>query len=77
VCSLPDSSAYATWARASLRGRLWNSSILLTRAAELAMRYVNGVSERRVAPAEAAVAALRKFHEPFVVCGKRVPVGAL
>jgi hypothetical protein len=41
------------------------------------MRYVNGVSERRVAPAEAAVAALRKFHEPFVVCKKKVPVGAL
>jgi glutamate/tyrosine decarboxylase-like PLP-dependent enzyme len=42
-----------------------DSSILLTRAAELAMRYVNGVSERRVAPAEAAVAALRRFHEPL------------
>jgi glutamate/tyrosine decarboxylase-like PLP-dependent enzyme len=40
-------------------------SVLLTRAAELAIRYVNGASERRVAPAEAAVAGLQKFHEPF------------
>lgn len=42
-----------------------NSSALLTRAAEMAIRYVGGACERRVAPTEAAVAALREFREPF------------
>jgi glutamate/tyrosine decarboxylase-like PLP-dependent enzyme len=42
-----------------------NSSALLTRAAEMAIRYVGGASERRVAPTEAAVAALQEFREPF------------
>jgi hypothetical protein len=34
------------------------TSALLTQAAEMAMRYVSTASERRVAPAEAAIAAL-------------------
>ena len=42
-----------------------DSSTLLTRAAELAARYVNSASERAVAPKETAVAALQRFHEPF------------
>lgn len=46
-----------------------DSSTLLTRAAELAIRYVNSAPEQRVAPAEAAVAALQKFHEPFPESG--------
>jgi glutamate/tyrosine decarboxylase-like PLP-dependent enzyme len=46
-----------------------DSSILLTHAAERAIRYVGGVSERRIAPAEAAVTALQKFHEPFPQSG--------
>jgi glutamate/tyrosine decarboxylase-like PLP-dependent enzyme len=45
------------------------SSRLLTRAAEMAIRYVSGASERRVAPTEAAVAALQEFHEPFPESG--------
>ncbi len=46
-----------------------DSSTLLTRAAELAIRYVGCASERRVAPAEAAIAALERFHEPFPESG--------
>jgi glutamate/tyrosine decarboxylase-like PLP-dependent enzyme len=46
-----------------------DSTTLLTRAAELAIRYVNSAPEQRVAPAEAAVAALQKFHEPFPESG--------
>ena len=46
-----------------------HSSKLLSRAAELAIRYVSGASERRVAPAEPAVAPLQKFHEPFPESG--------
>jgi glutamate/tyrosine decarboxylase-like PLP-dependent enzyme len=46
-----------------------DSSKLLSRAAELAIRYVSGASERRVAPAEPAVATLQKFHEPFPESG--------
>jgi glutamate/tyrosine decarboxylase-like PLP-dependent enzyme len=46
-----------------------DSSTLLTHAAERAIRYVGSVSERSVAPAEAAVAALQKFHEPFPQSG--------
>jgi glutamate/tyrosine decarboxylase-like PLP-dependent enzyme len=46
-----------------------DSPTLLTHAAERAIRYVGSVSERRVAPAEAAVAALQKFHEPFPQSG--------
>jgi len=42
---------------------------LLTRAAEMAMRYASAASERRVAPAEAALAALQRFHEPFPESG--------
>ena len=41
------------------------TSALLTRAAEMAIGYVSAASERRVAPAEAALAALERFHEPF------------
>ncbi len=46
-----------------------DSSTLLTRAAELAIRYVSLASERGVGPTEAAVAALQKFHEPFPESG--------
>jgi len=42
---------------------------LLTRAAEMAMRYVSGVSERRVVPTEAEISALKKFHERFPESG--------
>lgn len=42
---------------------------LLARAAEIAMRYVSTASDRRVAPAEAALAALKRFHEPFPESG--------
>ena len=45
------------------------TSALLTRAAEIAIRYVSAASERRVAPAEAALAALQRFHEPFPESG--------
>jgi glutamate/tyrosine decarboxylase-like PLP-dependent enzyme len=45
------------------------TSALLTRAAEMAMRYVSTASERRVAPAEAVLAALHRFHEPFPESG--------
>jgi glutamate/tyrosine decarboxylase-like PLP-dependent enzyme len=45
------------------------TSALLTHAAEMAMRYVSAASERRVAPAEAALAALQRFHEPFPESG--------
>jgi glutamate/tyrosine decarboxylase-like PLP-dependent enzyme len=38
---------------------------LLTRAAEMAARYVSAAPERRVSPTEAALAALQKFREPF------------
>jgi len=46
-----------------------DSSTLLNRAAEMAIRYVSGAFERRVVPTEAAVAALQKFHEPFPESG--------
>jgi glutamate/tyrosine decarboxylase-like PLP-dependent enzyme len=46
-----------------------DSFTLLTHAAQRAIRYVGGVSERRVAPTEAAVAALQKFHEPLPESG--------
>lgn len=46
-----------------------DSSTLLTRAAELAARYVGSASERRVGPTQTAVAALQKFHEPFPESG--------
>ncbi len=45
------------------------TSALLTRAAEMGMRYVSASSERRVAPAEAALAALKRLHEPFPESG--------
>ena len=45
------------------------TATLLTHAAEMAMRYVSEASERRVAPAEAALAALQRFHEPFPESG--------
>jgi glutamate/tyrosine decarboxylase-like PLP-dependent enzyme len=45
------------------------TSTLLARAAEIAIRYISGASERRVGPTEAAVAALQKFHEPFPESG--------
>jgi len=38
---------------------------LLADAAQRAMRYVKAAAARRVAPANEAVAALSKFHEPF------------
>ena len=44
-------------------------SALLTHAAEMAIGYVSGAPERRVAPAEAALAALERFHEPFPESG--------
>jgi glutamate/tyrosine decarboxylase-like PLP-dependent enzyme len=46
-----------------------NTSALLTRAAEMAKRYVRAASERRVAPAEAALVGLQRFHEPFPQSG--------
>jgi glutamate/tyrosine decarboxylase-like PLP-dependent enzyme len=42
-----------------------NISALLARAAEMATRYAGAAHERRVAPTESALAALRRFHEPF------------
>src|SRR4051794_12781149 len=39
------------------------------RAAERAVRYVCSASERSVAPAETALAALQKFHEPLPQSG--------
>ena len=41
------------------------ASELLTLVAEQAMRYVDSVSERDVAPTRAHLAALSGFHEPF------------
>ena len=38
---------------------------LLALAAERAVRYVDNVSERTVAPTQADLAALARFHEPF------------
>src|SRR6202049_4086082 len=38
---------------------------LLEAAAERAIRYVDGIRDRRVSPAEADVAALHEFHEAF------------
>jgi Pyridoxal-dependent decarboxylase conserved domain len=38
---------------------------LLEAAAERAIRYVDGIINRRVSPAEAEVAALHEFHEAF------------
>jgi glutamate/tyrosine decarboxylase-like PLP-dependent enzyme len=38
---------------------------LLSDAAQRAIRYVNAAPDRRVSPANEAVAALSKFHEPF------------
>jgi glutamate/tyrosine decarboxylase-like PLP-dependent enzyme len=46
-----------------------DTSALLTRAAEMAKRYVSAAHERRVSPTESAVAALQKFHEPFPEAG--------
>jgi glutamate/tyrosine decarboxylase-like PLP-dependent enzyme len=40
-------------------------SALLARATEMAIRYADAAPGRRVAPAEAALAALQRFHEPF------------
>ena len=45
------------------------TSALLTQAAEIATRYVRAASEQRVSPAEAALAALQRFHEPFPESG--------
>jgi glutamate/tyrosine decarboxylase-like PLP-dependent enzyme len=45
------------------------TSALLTRAAEIAIRYVSAASERRVAPADAAFVALQRFHERFPESG--------
>jgi glutamate/tyrosine decarboxylase-like PLP-dependent enzyme len=41
------------------------SGELLQLAVEKAIRYVDGVRERRVGPASTALAALARFHEPF------------
>ena len=41
------------------------SAELLHLAAEKAIRYVDGVTERRVSPAPGALTALSSFHEPF------------
>jgi glutamate/tyrosine decarboxylase-like PLP-dependent enzyme len=41
------------------------SDHVLRLAAEKAQRYVDGISERRVSPSEAALAALAELHEPF------------
>src|SRR5258708_2443702 len=38
---------------------------LLTLAVDKAQRYVRDVSERRVGPSEASIAALAQLHEPF------------
>ncbi len=38
---------------------------LLEATAERAIRYVDGITDRRVSPAEADVAALHEFHEAF------------
>ena len=46
-----------------------DTSTLLTRAAEIAMRYVSNASGRRVGPTEAALAGLQRFHEPFPQTG--------
>jgi glutamate/tyrosine decarboxylase-like PLP-dependent enzyme len=40
-------------------------SALLARATEMATRYADTAPGRRVAPAESALAALKRFHEPF------------
>jgi glutamate/tyrosine decarboxylase-like PLP-dependent enzyme len=40
-------------------------SALLARATEMATRYADTAPGRRVAPAESALAALQRFHEPF------------
>jgi glutamate/tyrosine decarboxylase-like PLP-dependent enzyme len=45
------------------------TSALLTRAAEMAKRYVSGASERSVAPTEAALVALQNFHESIPESG--------
>jgi glutamate/tyrosine decarboxylase-like PLP-dependent enzyme len=45
------------------------TSALLARAAEMATRYVSAAPQRRVSPAEAALAALQRFHEPFPDAG--------
>ena len=41
------------------------SGDVLTLAAERAQQYVRAAGQRRVAPTEAAVAALAELHEPF------------
>jgi glutamate/tyrosine decarboxylase-like PLP-dependent enzyme len=41
------------------------TSQLLKEAAERAIRYVNGASERRVSPTAASLALLAQLHEPF------------
>jgi glutamate/tyrosine decarboxylase-like PLP-dependent enzyme len=46
-----------------------DTSALLTRAAEMAKRYVSAAHERRVSPTESALAALQRFHEPFPEAG--------
>jgi glutamate/tyrosine decarboxylase-like PLP-dependent enzyme len=42
---------------------------LLARAAALAARYVSAAPDRRVSPTDAALAGLKRFHEPFPEAG--------
>jgi hypothetical protein len=42
-----------------------NTRDLLADATERAQRYVDGVAERRVGPAESDLTWLTEFHEPF------------